>query len=59
MEEKATYFQMKVDPKLKLAIQKFAEENFISESSTIRMAVAQFPPIKKTLEQLGSETPGE
>ena len=48
---KTEYFQMRVDPILKKALRIFCERNFIDESGAIRMAVSQFPPIKKILDE--------
>ena len=52
---KPEYFQMRVDPLLKRALQKYCEKNFIDESSAVRMAVAQWPPIKEILDELRKE----
>ena len=51
-KKKQEYFQLRVDPVLKQALQEYCKINFIDESSAIRMAVAQFPPIKKILEDM-------
>jgi len=42
----------RVEPILKEAIEKYCKENFIDESSAVRMALAQFQPIKKIVEEL-------
>jgi hypothetical protein len=51
-KKKPEYFQLRVDPLLKQALQEYCKINFIDESSAIRMAVAQYPLIKKILEDL-------
>ncbi len=51
------YFQIRVDPLLKRATQEYCKRNFIDESSMIRMAVAQWPPIAAILKELRKEDP--
>ncbi len=54
-QKKSEYFTMRADPELKRAVAIYGERNFIPETNVIRMAIAQFPPIKKILEELRAE----
>ena len=58
-QKKTAYFQMRVDPELKEALRRFCAENYIDESGAIRMAVAQYPPIKRILDELRTKSTEE
>ncbi len=43
---------VRLDPKLLEALEKYCERNFADQSTVIRTALAQWPPIKKILEEM-------
>ena len=54
-QKKVEFLQVRMDHILKKAIRKYCELNFIDQSSAVRIAIAQFPPIRKIIEELQTE----
>jgi hypothetical protein len=51
-QKKVEFLQVRMDSILKKAIRKYCELNFIDQSSAVRIAIAQFPPIREIIEEL-------